>query len=215
MDDSLGWICDKLGVNPRRDYTGGERGWIGDSPFIFLATEKVKSLGWRPKVPIRDGVVRTLRYLRDNRWLLEGPRVNVAVVGCGLIGNKRFKALGAHRLTAAADSNLDRARKLAALSPGARAFADWREAVGRDDVDLVSRRHDQRRAGPGDARDAVRAGKHVLVEKPAASNAAELEPVAEAAASVGRRRQGRLQPPLPPGVAQGARRSSTPARSAR
>src|SRR5262245_30707418 len=39
VDDSLGWICEALGVNPRRRYAGGERGWIGDSPFIFLDTK--------------------------------------------------------------------------------------------------------------------------------------------------------------------------------
>ena len=36
MNDSLGWICEAMDVNPIRRYTGGERGWVGDSPFIFL-----------------------------------------------------------------------------------------------------------------------------------------------------------------------------------
>jgi len=64
--DSLGWICDYLGVQPERRYTGGERGWIGDSPFIFLDTSKVRALGWQPKLSIRDGVIRTLQYLQAN-----------------------------------------------------------------------------------------------------------------------------------------------------
>jgi UDP-glucose 4-epimerase len=71
VDDSLGWICAHLGVNPKRRYAGGDRGWIGDSPFIFLDTAKVRSLGWRPKLSIRDGVIRTLEYLKDNKWVLE------------------------------------------------------------------------------------------------------------------------------------------------
>jgi UDP-glucose 4-epimerase len=71
VDDSLGWICAHLGVNPKRRYAGGDRGWIGDSPFIFLDTAKVRSLGWRPKLSIRDGVIRTLEYLKDNQWVLE------------------------------------------------------------------------------------------------------------------------------------------------
>jgi UDP-glucose 4-epimerase len=58
-------------VNPVRTYTGGERGWIGDSPFIFLDTAKIRSLGWQPTLSIREGVVRTLDYLRENDWLLE------------------------------------------------------------------------------------------------------------------------------------------------
>jgi UDP-glucose 4-epimerase len=75
VDDSLGWICSHLGVNPRRRYTGGERGWIGDSPFIFLDTAKVRSLGWRPQLSIREGVLRTLQWLQGNPWVLERRRL--------------------------------------------------------------------------------------------------------------------------------------------
>ena len=71
VDDSLGWICERLGVDPERCYTGGTRGWIGDSPFIFLDTTKIRSLGWRPTLSIRDGVLRTLTYLQENPWVLE------------------------------------------------------------------------------------------------------------------------------------------------
>ncbi len=71
VDDSLGWICAHLGVEPKRRYTGGERGWVGDSPFIFLDTAKVRGLGWRPKLTIREGVLRTLAYLQANPWVLE------------------------------------------------------------------------------------------------------------------------------------------------
>jgi UDP-glucose 4-epimerase len=71
VDDSLGWICEHMGVNPRRRYTGGERGWVGDSPFIFLDTAKVRSFGWRPRLSIREGVLRTLRYLQGNPWVME------------------------------------------------------------------------------------------------------------------------------------------------
>lgn len=71
VDDSLGWICEHLGVSPQRCYSGGERGWIGDSPFIFLDTAKVQSLGWKPKLTIRAGVLQTLAYLQQHTWLLE------------------------------------------------------------------------------------------------------------------------------------------------
>lgn len=71
VGDSLGWICEALGINPTRKYAGGERGWIGDSPFIFLDTAKVRSLGWQPKLSIREGVLRTLDYLQANQWVLE------------------------------------------------------------------------------------------------------------------------------------------------
>jgi UDP-glucose 4-epimerase len=75
VDDSLDWICEHLGVYPRRSYTGGERGWIGDSPFIFLDTSLVRSLGWRPRLSIREGIIRTLDYLRANPWVLERRKV--------------------------------------------------------------------------------------------------------------------------------------------
>lgn len=71
VDDSLGWICARLGVTPARRYSGGERGWVGDSPFIFLDTAKVRALGWRPTLGIRAGVERTLDWLCANPWVLE------------------------------------------------------------------------------------------------------------------------------------------------
>ena len=71
VNDSIGWICEQLSLNPRRAYSGGERGWIGDNPFIFLDTAKVRALGWTPKLTIQDGIIRTLDYLKSNRWLLE------------------------------------------------------------------------------------------------------------------------------------------------
>jgi UDP-glucose 4-epimerase len=74
VDDSLGWICGGLGINPVHRYTGGKRGWIGDSPFIFLDAAKVRALGWRPKLTIRESVLKTLDYLQANPWVLEKRR---------------------------------------------------------------------------------------------------------------------------------------------
>jgi UDP-glucose 4-epimerase len=71
VNDSLGWITEALNIDPARHYTGGERGWIGDSPFIFLDTTKIRALGWRPTLTIREGILRTLDYLHANPWLLE------------------------------------------------------------------------------------------------------------------------------------------------
>jgi UDP-glucose 4-epimerase len=74
VDDSLDWICERLGVHPIRHYTGGERGWTGDSPFIFLDCSKIRALGWRPQLTIRQGIEKTLDYLVGNPWLLENRR---------------------------------------------------------------------------------------------------------------------------------------------
>jgi UDP-glucose 4-epimerase len=69
VSDSIGWITGHLGLSPKLEYTGGERGWIGDSPFIFLDCGRIRSLGWAPRLTIREGVLRTLDYLRENSWL--------------------------------------------------------------------------------------------------------------------------------------------------
>jgi UDP-glucose 4-epimerase len=71
VNDSIGWICEELGVKPVLEYSGGDRGWIGDNPFIFLDTRKIRSLGWRPKLDIRAGVIRTVRSLVENPWVFE------------------------------------------------------------------------------------------------------------------------------------------------
>jgi UDP-glucose 4-epimerase len=70
VDDSLGWICEYLGTSPQRIYSGGERGWVGDNPFIYLDCSRIRALGWKPKLSIREGVIRTLQFLEQNPWVL-------------------------------------------------------------------------------------------------------------------------------------------------
>ena len=71
VNDSIGWISAAMGVKPRIAYTGGDRGWIGDNPFIFLDTVRMRALGWTPKLGIREGVIKTVEFLRANEWVLE------------------------------------------------------------------------------------------------------------------------------------------------
>lgn len=71
VKDSIHWICEELGHTPKIEYAGGSRGWIGDSPFIFLDCARIRSLGWRPRFTIRDSVLKTVRYLRDNNHQLD------------------------------------------------------------------------------------------------------------------------------------------------
>jgi UDP-glucose 4-epimerase len=71
--DSIRWITEELGVKPKLEFAGGERGWIGDSPFIFLDCSKLRALGWKPKVTIAEGVKRTVAFLQQNPWVFEGP----------------------------------------------------------------------------------------------------------------------------------------------
>lgn len=71
VNDSIGWICEDLGLNPKLEYSGGDRGWIGDNPFIYLDTRKIQTLGWKPKFGIKNGVIKTVKYLRSNEWVFE------------------------------------------------------------------------------------------------------------------------------------------------
>ena len=74
VNDSIGWICEYLKLSPKKIYSGGDRGWIGDNPFIFLNTSKVNNLGCKPKLTIREGIIKTIEYLDDNKWVLEGRK---------------------------------------------------------------------------------------------------------------------------------------------
>ncbi|HEY1848365.1 MAG TPA: nucleoside-diphosphate sugar epimerase, partial [Opitutaceae bacterium] len=69
--DSVRYICGALGLSPKLEFTGGERGWIGDNPFIFLDTKKIRATGWKPSLSIEQGIIRTLEWLRANRWVYE------------------------------------------------------------------------------------------------------------------------------------------------
>jgi UDP-glucose 4-epimerase len=69
INESISWICDAMGISPKLRYSGGERGWIGDSPFIYLDTSRIRSLGWQPKLTIKEGILRTLTWLQMNRWV--------------------------------------------------------------------------------------------------------------------------------------------------
>ena len=71
VSDSIGWICARLGLAPRLEFAGGDRGWVGDNPFIFLETKKIQETGWRAAVPIRDAIERTVDWLGANQWVFQ------------------------------------------------------------------------------------------------------------------------------------------------
>jgi UDP-glucose 4-epimerase len=71
VNESIGFICNALGLKPRLEYSGGQRGWVGDNPFIFLETKKIRATGWAPKLTIEQGIHRTLEWLRANAWVYE------------------------------------------------------------------------------------------------------------------------------------------------
>jgi UDP-glucose 4-epimerase len=69
VNDSVAWISAALDLNPQVTYTGGDRGWAGDNPFIYLDTTRIRALGWRPKLGIDESIRRTVAFLRNNPWI--------------------------------------------------------------------------------------------------------------------------------------------------
>ena len=102
--------------------------------------------------------------------------IRLGIIGCGLIGQKRAKALAGATLVGCADPVLARAQALAGQHPGCQAHAEWAALLARKDVDavVIATPHD---VLAGITRAAVEAGKHVLVEKPAARHVSEVRPL--------------------------------------
>lgn len=71
VHDSIRSICGALGLKPKLEFAGGKKGWVGDNPFIFLDTKKIRATGWKSTVSIEQGIVRTLEWLQQNRWVYE------------------------------------------------------------------------------------------------------------------------------------------------
>ena len=74
VNDSVGYICGALGLTPQREYSGGNKGWVGDNPFIFLDTKKIQSTGWKTSLTIEQGIQRTLQWLQQNQWVYENRK---------------------------------------------------------------------------------------------------------------------------------------------
>ena len=71
VNDSIRSISATLGVKPQLEYSGGNKGWVGDNPFIFLDTKKVRATGWKTTLTIELSIKRTLEWLQQNQWVLE------------------------------------------------------------------------------------------------------------------------------------------------
>ena len=69
--DSVRWICDELGLEPALHFGSGDRGWVGDNPFVFLDVSRAIATGWQPRHGIEASVRATARWLADNAWIFE------------------------------------------------------------------------------------------------------------------------------------------------
>jgi UDP-glucose 4-epimerase len=68
---SAAWIADEMKLAPEIIFKGGERGWVGDNPFVYLDIEKAKSTGWNPLIGIEESVRETVRWLLANQWIFK------------------------------------------------------------------------------------------------------------------------------------------------
>ena len=71
VNRSIEIISREMKVSPKLEYTGGERGWVGDSPKILLATERLRALGWKETFSVEESVVDTLKFLAKNPFCLQ------------------------------------------------------------------------------------------------------------------------------------------------
>ncbi|MEM1671173.1 MAG: NAD-dependent epimerase/dehydratase family protein [Archaeoglobaceae archaeon] len=58
-------VAEEMGLNPKFRFTGGDRGWKGDVPIMLLSIDKLKALGWKPKLGSEEAVRKTVRDLLD------------------------------------------------------------------------------------------------------------------------------------------------------
>ena len=69
--DSIRWVSEFFGIKPEIEYTGGQRGWVGDSPKIQLDNSKLRRTGWEPTLDIKHSAISTLEWISNNEWVLD------------------------------------------------------------------------------------------------------------------------------------------------
>ncbi len=79
LNDSIATICEHMGVAPQLEYSGGSRGWPGDSPLIHLECSRMRTLGWEPTLSIREAIERTLAWFDANPYAWEQAVTRQAV----------------------------------------------------------------------------------------------------------------------------------------
>ncbi|MBT4435015.1 NAD-dependent epimerase/dehydratase family protein [bacterium] len=69
--DSISIISNQMNLSPQLDFSGGDRGWVGDNPFVFLDIHKAQRHGWNPKYNIEYSIRKTVDWLTNNDWIFE------------------------------------------------------------------------------------------------------------------------------------------------
>jgi UDP-glucose 4-epimerase len=78
LAESLATITEQMGLAPVIEYTGGSRGWAGDSPLIHLDASRIRALGWAPTLSIRESILRTLEWFDQNPYAWSEDTIGVA-----------------------------------------------------------------------------------------------------------------------------------------
>jgi UDP-glucose 4-epimerase len=69
VNKSIEVLCRMMDVDPKIVYSGGDRGWIGDNPMIYLDAKKINLLGWEPKLTIQEAMEKTILFFDNNQWI--------------------------------------------------------------------------------------------------------------------------------------------------
>lgn len=110
--------------------------------------------------------------------------VRFAIIGCGLIGKKRLASLRPGQFAVACDLDLARAEALVKTAGAGRATVSLEDAINDPAVNAVIVAT-LNGALAEIAVQAIRAGKHVIIEKPAGISVAEIDTLLTAAQSSG------------------------------
>lgn len=71
VNKSIKIITKLLNCKPKLKYSGGNKGWVGDLPFVFLDNSKIKKIGWKPKKNIDESIEDTVNWLLKNKWIFK------------------------------------------------------------------------------------------------------------------------------------------------
>ena len=58
-------VIEEMGLNAKIEYTGGDRGWVGDVPEFNYNLDKIHKLGWEAKNTSNEAVRKAIRYILE------------------------------------------------------------------------------------------------------------------------------------------------------
>jgi len=63
VDELAELVIQEMGLpKVEKVYAGGPRGWVGDNKVVYLSSEKIRKLGWTPRVTPSEAIRETTRW---------------------------------------------------------------------------------------------------------------------------------------------------------